>query len=915
MVYFSWRVERVFRMREHSMNETKMEEKTRTFRVRSDLAFIRKLGKLFVCKHEEQRISLIGLLILMVLTMTAGISVYMVMQQQTKAILTKSIEVSLENYVYLFDTRIAQGMSDTRLIATRPFIINNLLRVNANPGNKKALFDLQQSVESFLPNGFTGISFVNARGDEVASAGQFSQNPSLRVPLNANQTAFLLWGRQFILQDHFDILDQQGHRIGMVITEANLQSLTDAFVNIVSIGKTGEFAICAPLRKNQKDMDCFVSGFSGRKFQRFPRVMGNEALPMNYALDGKTGIVFARDYRREKVVAAYSPVGTYDLGMVLKVDQTELYSPVTEHLKFIAFLLIALVVFGGLLLYWLVTPLVRKLTDSKRELSESGARLQAILDNAPLGIWLIGLDKRFRFMNKTFCNALGILESEVLAAKHPAEIFGSEVAANCMQSDRKCLEREIPHISHETLNFADGSAHLLEITKVKLRDYSGIVVGIIGISMDITERKQAEEALRESQKKLHVIVDTALDAVVQMDATGMITGWNIQAEKIFGWPRAEAVGQALHEIIIPFQYREAHIQGLKRFLASGEEHVLNTWFETLALRRDGREFPVELAVIPLKINEKYEFNAFIRDITDRKAAEESKLLAATVFDILDEAVMVTNADNKIIAINPAFTTITGFTLDEVLGKNPHMLSSNSQKLGFYQKMWKTLIATGSWDGEIVNRRKSGELYVEWASIKLVKDSTGKITHHVAAFSDISERKATEEHVRHLAHYDILTNLPNRSLFTDRLQQALGKAKRDKSHMALMFLDLDKFKQINDTLGHDVGDQLLKEVAKRIQECVRESDTAARLGGDEFIVLLPQIEAERDVMVVAEKILTALNAPFELAGHSMNISASIGVAVYPEHGSDEKMLIKNADIAMYRAKVSGGSSKVLFGKLE
>ena len=892
-----------------------MKEKTQTIRVRNDLLLIRKLGELFVFKYDEQRISLIGLLILMVLTMTAGISVYVVMQRQAESILSKSLETSLKNNVYLFDTQIAQGMSDTHLIATRPYIINNLLRVNADPGNKKALFNLQQSVESFLSKGFTGISFVNARGGEVARAGQFSQNPDLRIPLNAKQTAFLLWDRQFILQDRFNILDQQGRRIGIAMTEANLQSLTNAFADVSSIGKTGEFAMCAPLEKSPKVMDCIVSGISGRKSQRVPRVIGDKALPMNYALEGKTGIIFAQDYRRKKVVAAYAPVGTYGLGMVLKIDQTELYSPVTAQLKFIALLLTALVIFGGALLYLLVTPLVRKLVDSRRELFENGSKLQAILDNAPIGIWLMGLDERFRFMNKTFCNALGVLESEVLAAKHPAEILGSGIAASFMQSDRECLERETPHICHEILKFADGSSHLLEITKVKLRDYSGNVSGIIGISTDITEQKQAEQALRESQEKLHVIVDTALDAVVQMDASGMITGWNIQAEKIFGWSRVEAVGQALHEIIIPIQYREAHIQGLKRFLTSGEEQVFNSWFEIRALRRDGREFPVELAVVPLKINGQYEFNAFIRDITDRKAAEESQRLAATVFDILDEAVMVTDADNKIIAINPAFTAITGYAAEEVLGQNPLVLSSNSHPPAFYQQMRETLIATGSWDGEIVDRRKSGELYVEWASIKLVKNSTGRITHHVAVFSDISERKAAEEHVRHLAHYDILTDLPNRTLFTDRLQQALVKARREKTHMALMFLDLDKFKPVNDTLGHDVGDLLLKETAKRIQECVRESDTAARLGGDEFIVLLPQIEAEKDVMLVAEKILSALNAPFELAGHSLNISASIGVAVYPEHGSDEKMLIKNADTAMYRAKANSGSSRVLLWKQE
>ena len=188
---------------------------------------------------------------------------------------------------------------------------------------------------------------------------------------------------------------------------------------------------------------------------------------------------------------------------------------------------------------------------------------------------------------------------------------------------------------------------------------------------------------------------------------------------------------------------------------------------------------------------------------------------------------------------------------------------------------------------------------------IVLENLGReITGFSGTGRDISERKANEEKIQRLAHYDTLTDLPNRRLFSDRLQQALATAKRDKAHLALMYFDLDRFKPINDTLGHDIGDLLLKEVAKRVQDCLRESDTAARMGGDEFVVLLPAIEAEQDAMVVAEKIRHTLNRPFELVGHSLHISSSIGVAVYPEHGSDEETLLKNADTAMYHAKESG-----------
>lgn len=303
------------------------------------------------------------------------------------------------------------------------------------------------------------------------------------------------------------------------------------------------------------------------------------------------------------------------------------------------------------------------------------------------------------------------------------------------------------------------------------------------------------------------------------------------------------------------------------------------------------------------------------ELTDTNKALNARVeemhTSATVFESMNEAVTVTDQDNRIIAVNSAFTDITGYTLDEVKGKNPRLLSSGAQPTEFYRKMWESLTSTGRWSGELKNRRKSGELYIEHLSINLVRDQQGKPTRHVAVFSDISERKASEERVYHLAHHDALTGLPNRALFNDRLQQGLLKAKRDKVRLALMFLDVNRFKPVNDIFGHTIGDLLLKEVAKRINDCLRKSDSAARIGGDEFVMLLPNIETAQDAVSVAEKISKACNRPFELAGHTLHISSSIGIAVYPEHGDDDEMLMINADMAMYRAKEGGDSNVKLY----
>ncbi len=293
------------------------------------------------------------------------------------------------------------------------------------------------------------------------------------------------------------------------------------------------------------------------------------------------------------------------------------------------------------------------------------------------------------------------------------------------------------------------------------------------------------------------------------------------------------------------------------------------------------------------------------DITERRLRDEAARLAETVFHTMDEAVTVTDANNRIVSVNPAFTAITGYSAAEVIGRNPKVLASGTHPVEFYREMWERLQSAGSWSGEIINRNRAGRLYVEWLSIKQVHDERGQPTHHVAVFSDISERKATEERMHHLAHFDVLTGLPNRALFSDRLHQAMAKARRDQKRLALMFVDLDRFKPVNDNLGHQVGDLLLKEVAARLSECLRrESDTVGRFGGDEFVVLLSEIDVARDVMVVADHVLEALAQPFFIVGHQIDISSSIGVAIFPDHGTDESLLIQSADTAMYRAKENG-----------
>lgn len=286
-------------------------------------------------------------------------------------------------------------------------------------------------------------------------------------------------------------------------------------------------------------------------------------------------------------------------------------------------------------------------------------------------------------------------------------------------------------------------------------------------------------------------------------------------------------------------------------------------------------------------------------------------LAAKAFESTFEGIVVTTADNIIESVNPAFTRITGYQAQEVVGRTPAILASGRHDAAFYQGMYDALAKTGSWQGEVCNRRKNGEIYVEWLTINAVKDVAGNVTNYVAVFTDFTSRKAAEEQVRFLAQHDALTRLPNRTLLRERLLRAILHAHRNGRKLAVFFLDLDDFKLVNDTLGHSAGDHMLKVVAQRLTDCVRAEDTVARLGGDEFIVVLEEIASAEDVPAIVEKVIASLAQPMVFEGHEMRVSTSIGISLYPEDGVDPDMLIKNADIAMYQAKEAGGTNACHF----
>ena len=286
-------------------------------------------------------------------------------------------------------------------------------------------------------------------------------------------------------------------------------------------------------------------------------------------------------------------------------------------------------------------------------------------------------------------------------------------------------------------------------------------------------------------------------------------------------------------------------------------------------------------------------------------------LAEQVIESSLEGVMVTDAQGRIVSVNPAFTRLTGYSAAEVLGRSPALLSSGRQSPAFYLRMWEALQTEGKWQGEIWNRRKSGEIYPELLHITSIRDPKGQLTHYAALFTDISLLKETEARIRDLAYYDPLTGLPNRRLLEDRLLVELSHAARTSTQLAVMFVDLDRFKRINDSLGHEVGDRVLVELARRIRSCLRDDDTVARMGGDEFVVILGRLAQVDDAAATARRIVAALRSPIVIDTRELVVTTSVGISIYPDDSQDASTLIKNADIAMYRAKEEGRNSFQLY----
>ncbi|MGE0388184.1 MAG: EAL domain-containing protein [Gammaproteobacteria bacterium] len=401
--------------------------------------------------------------------------------------------------------------------------------------------------------------------------------------------------------------------------------------------------------------------------------------------------------------------------------------------------------------------------------------------------------------------------------------------------------------------------------------------------------------MRRGERRLRDMFDQAGEGIFIADLDGRYTEVNAAACSLLGYARHELIGRSIGDLL-PAQ-DVPRLERARRELLAGATQVA----EWDLRRKDGTYVPVEVSA---RISPGGIWMAFVRDMTERRRAQARQQLAETVFRSTQDGIIVTDAQARIVAVNPAFCAISGYTAEEAIGSKPSLQRSGQHDAGFYDAMWRALDSRGFWQGEIWNRRKNGEIYPGWENVTAVRDESGAVSNFVAILSDITPIKAAEDRLRHLAHHDALTGLPNRLLFTDSLQLAMARARRHDQQIALLFLDVDRFKVVNDTLGHAAGDELLRVIAGRLRHSVRAEDMVARLGGDEFAVVVEEVTTPADVATVANKILASLSAPTTLDGREVVVSASIGVALYPADAAHADDLCKAADSAMYRAKERG-----------
>ncbi|NOQ17599.1 MAG: PAS domain S-box protein [Methyloprofundus sp.] len=566
-----------------------------------------------------------------------------------------------------------------------------------------------------------------------------------------------------------------------------------------------------------------------------------------------------------------------------------------------AFILVEILLFLGL------RKTTTKLNNIIAERTEELSKLSLVVEQSPTVIVITDKEGIIEYVNHKFVQLTGYSAKEAVG-----------------QTSLLLITSKKERIAYDNIReiLLTGNEWQGEIKNSKkngeeywAQQYSAPILGAVGeithfvtIQEDITESKSLEKTLQQSEARYGNIFENSLTEIFVFDADSYkFIKVNRGACQNIGYSAAELA--ELTPLDIKPELTLKQFNELIEPLRIGTKEIIH--FKAVHQRKNNTLYPVEIHLQLTEFLSKPAFVAIILDITESQKAEEKLQLSAKVFSETNEGISITDAKGTILDVNPAFCKITGYSRDEVIGKNPRMLSSSKQTPAFYEQMWQAINEHGHWQGEVWNRKKGGTLYAELLSISPILGEEGNVLHYVGIFSDITQSKKQQETLELMAHYDLLTQLPNRVLLADRFTQALAHSQRHETLLAVCFLDLDNFKPVNDLYGHEIGDQLLVEVAGRIKANIRDEDTVSRQGGDEFVLLLGDIESLPQCEKMLQRILEALSKPYLIDNEVLSISASVGVSLYPIDNSDLDTLMRHADQAMYQAKLAGRNRFNLF----
>jgi diguanylate cyclase (GGDEF)-like protein/PAS domain S-box-containing protein len=469
----------------------------------------------------------------------------------------------------------------------------------------------------------------------------------------------------------------------------------------------------------------------------------------------------------------------------------------------------------------------------------------------------------------------------------------------------RSVSRRINDFGDSMQAVANGN-YLATIPRFRITEFNRLADSMRRMAGSVLER---ESRLQHSEEQYRGVVESTDDLITRVDHEGRLQFVNHASQRYFGLTPESCIGLLAFDFVHPDD-REKTSEAFSKWRASKLPNM--TW-ENRQVSRSGQEHWMQWNITANRApdGQVAGFTSIARDVSEQRESEKSLRLAASVFNSSAEGIFVTDANKRIISVNPTMIAVSGYRSDELLGQTPTLFRSGRHDRSFYRAMMNEVDTTGHWRGEIWNRRRNGEVYPEWLTITAVKDASGTVVNYIGSFFDISDRKDAEEHIQFLAHHDALTQLPNRTLLEDRIRQAIVTSRRKGSHTVILMLDLDRFKLINDTLGHDVGDRLLESVARRLSAAVGETETVARLGGDEFIILAPNMASIEEASTLAQSVLNVISQPHFIGANELHVTPSIGISIFPDDGTDAPALLRCADTAMYHAKSVGRNNFQFF----